>query len=431
MKVELMPFQMEMMRRDSEKLLIACCGVSSGKTFAASIYIAMQLVQQKRIIAGAQNYTALNRVLYGQVIKRLREWGVPYEYSKAEKEIRVGENGVCYGATSENPDAILGLSDCHCLILDEASYLDENLYNWGCDRLRGRTVDVPKIRLFTSPDNMNATHAWFINLCRQHPECIINASALDNIYTSAAFKEDLIQRYPPGTPLYEQQILGHITDTDIATQIVKRADFIRQKLPCASQDTWMGMDFAGGVQADSDVVAIVDNTGVVELCADNELNTLQKVAAIKLMHDKYGPRSNYGDNTGGYGTGAIDLALEKNIRINGINFANKAFSEDYPNLRVEAFMELARDIKRGFWVPDDVKDELLAFQSFIDTKGRIAIIPKELIKKALGHSPDKSDAIALANYARNHGGANPQTGYSADQAAEVANRYAMYYDGSY
>ena len=387
----------------------------------------MQLVKQQRIIAGAQSFTALTRVLFNQVIQRLREWGVQYEYSKTEKEIRVGENGIVYGATSENPDAILGLSECHCLVLDEASYLDEMLFQWGCDRLRGRTVEVPKIRLFTSPDNLNATHAWFINLCREHPEAIVNASALDNKYTSAAFKEDLLQRYPPGTPLYDQQILGRITDTDIATQIVKRADFIRQKLPCNSPDTWMGMDFAGGVQADSDVVAIVDNTGVVELVSDNELNTQQKVAAIKMMYDKYEPKSNYGDNTGGYGRGSIDLALEKNIHINGVNFTNKAFSEEYPNLRVEAFMELARDIKRGFWVPDDVKDELLAFQSFIDTKGRIALIDKGLIKKALGHSPDKSDAIALANYARNHGGATVGAGYSAKQAQEVGDRYLQYF----
>ena len=422
-----MPFQMEMMKRDDEKLLIACCGVSSGKTYAASIYIAKQLVEQKRIIAGAQNFTALDRVLFNQVIQRLREWNVPYDYSRSAKEIKVAENGIVYGATSENPDAILGLSECHCLILDEASYLDEMLFQWGCDRLRGRTVQTPKIRLYTSPDNMNQSHAWFINLCREHPNAVINASALDNKYTSQAFKEDLLQRYPPGTPLYEQQILGHITDTDIATQIVRRADFITAKLPSPSYDHWMGCDFSGGVNCDADVVAIIDSTGVVEIVSDNELNTQQKVAAIKMMYDKYNPKSNYVDNTGGYGKGAIDLATEKNISLNGVNFAQKPFAEEYPNLRVEAFLELARDIKRGFWVPNDVKDELLVFQSYIDTKGRIALIDKQDIKKALGHSPDKSDAIALANYARNHGGATVGQGYSAQQAQSVGDKYLQFF----
>lgn len=428
MKVELMPFQMEMLKRDDEKLLIACCGVSSGKTYAASIYIAMQLVKQRRIIAGAQTFTALDRVLLGQVIQRLSEWHVPYEYSRTAKEIRVGREGIVYGTTSEHPEGILGLSECHCMILDEASYLDERLFQWGSDRLRGRTVDVPKIRLFTSPDNMNQSHAWFINLCREHPEAVINASALDNRYTSVAFKEDLLQRYPPGTPLYDQQILGKITDTDIATQIVRRADFIAAKLPCDSKDTWMGCDFSGGVNCDSDVVAIVDSTGVVEIVEDNELNTQQKTAAIKMMWDKYSPKYNFADNTGGFGKGAIDLCADKNITLNGVNFQNKAISEDYPSLRVEMFIELARDIKRGFWVPPEVKDELLAFQSFIDTKGRIALIPKDLVKKVLGHSPDKSDAIALANYARNHAN-QPKDHYTEQEALDVVNRYMNAYFG--
>ena len=161
------------------------------------------------------------------------------------------------------------------------------------------------------------------------------------------------------------------------------------------------------------------------------MNTQQKVAAIKLMYDKYLPKSNYADNTGGYGRGAIDLAVEKNITLNGVNFQQKPFSAEYPNLRVEAFLELARDIKRGFWVPNDVKDELLMFQSFIDTKGRIALIDKALIKKALGHSPDKSDAIALANYARNHGGSTPDSGYSAKQAADVADKYLRMFQSGY
>jgi hypothetical protein len=173
--------------------------------------------------------------------------------------------------------------------------------------------------------------------------------------------------------------------------------------------------------------AIIDSTGVVEIVSDNELNTQQKVAAIKMMYDKYNPKSNYVDNTGGYGKGAIDLATEKNISLNGVNFAQKPFAEEYPNLRVEAFLELARDIKRGFWVPNDVKDELLVFQSYIDNKGRIALIDKQDIKKALGRSPDRADAIALANYARNHGGATVGQGYSAQQAQSVGDRYLQFF----
>ena len=97
--------------------------------------------------------------------------------------------------------------------------------------------------------------------------------------------------------------------------------------------------------------------------------------------------------------------------------------ELYPNLRTEAYAELARDIRNGFYIPEDVRAELLAQQVTIDNRGRIALVPKELVKKQLGRSPDRADAIALANYARNHGGATVGQGYSAQGAKEVGDRY--------
>jgi hypothetical protein len=58
----------------------------------------------------------------------------------------------------------------------------------------------------------------------------------------------------------------------------------------------------------------------------------------------------------------------------------------------------------------------------IDNRGRQRLLPKELAKKILGHSPDKADALALAVYAKNHGGTT-KGGYSRDKAEEVQNRY--------
>ena len=151
-----------------------------------------------------------------------------------------------------------------------------------------------------------------------------------------------------------------------------------------------------------------------------------------MMWNKYSPLSAYGDNTGGFGQGAIDLCEEKGHVLNKANFSAKPFNEElYPNLRTEAYAELARDIRAGFFVPEDVRAELLAQQVTIDNRGRIALVPKDLVKKALGRSPDRSDAIALANYARNHGGATPGVGYTAKQAEDVANTYLRMFQSGY
>ena len=129
--------------------------------------------------------------------------------------------------------------------------------------------------------------------------------------------------------------------------------------------------------------------------------------------------------------GSIDLAAEKGIKLNGVNFSEKPFDEkNYPNLRTEVYCELARAIHAGFWVPPEVQKELLAHQVTLDNKGRVSLIPKEMVKKILGHSPDKSDSVALANYARNHSGNTLANDVSPEKAEEILNRYLAYYGQS-
>ena len=118
--------------------------------------------------------------------------------------------------------------------------------------------------------------------------------------------------------------------------------------------------------------------------------------------------------------------VNRDMKMKSVNFAQKAFNEnDYPNARTEMYLELAKEIKNGFWVCDEVKEEILAMQVEINKKGQQQLLPKELAKKILGHSPDLADAVALAVYAKNHDVAKPKEGYSAEKAKSVLDRYYM------
>lgn len=407
MQVELMPFQLEMLQRDDEKLLIACCGVSSGKSFAASVYIAMKLVQQNTIIAAAQNFTALNRVLFGEVRKRLNEWGIPYEYNKTDKEIHVGEHGVCYGATSENPDAILGMTEVNILVIDEAGYCQENLYNWGSDRLRGRTVTMPRIRLFTSPDSFNAAHAWFVNLCNKNPRSIINASALDNIYTSDEFKADLLERYPPGTQLYEQQICGKIVDSRSANMAIDDRSFTNNRPEHRSNmPVWIGCDLAGAGRDDSVFVAI-DEYGFLESRRFHHAETQLLVSELLQMNQQYNVAGVCIDSTGGFGNGLYDYTKRSVKNVDAVNFGSAAEDDSYNNIRTEMHFGLRKAVSEtNFYCPDmddgaKIREECRYALYFVDNKGRTAMFHKDDIKKAIGRSPDALDALLLAVKARN------------------------------
>lgn len=413
-------------------LRIAVTGIGSGKSRALAVWIVLQCLKKPglRGIIIAQIYKTLTRVLVREIQVVASIMGVQYDYNKSSMEMTFSNGSTLYYYSGENATGVLGLSEIDMLAMDEAAYLAREVYDFSRDRMRGGKYP-PMVRLISSPVN-DQLENWFKELCLKYPDCVVNASTLDNPFVSEEFKNELKERYIEGSTLYQQQVLGMFLDTDIASQLIKRADFVMCKANPNTNGHWLGADFSGGVGCDSDCVAVIDDTGVVEIIEDSGLNTQQKVSAIDMMWNKYSPLSAYGDNTGGFGQGAIDLCEEKGHVLNKANFSAKPFNESlYPNLRTEAYAELARDIRAGFFVPEDVRAELLAQQVTIDNRGRIALVPKDLVKKALGRSPDRSDAIALANYARNHGGATPGVGYTAKQAADVANTYLRMFQSGY
>ena len=409
-------------------LRIAVTGIGSGKSRALAVWIVLQCLQKPglRGIVIAQIYKTLTRVLVREIQVVASLMGVHYDYNKSSMEMVFQNKSILYFYSGENATGVLGLSEIDLLAMDEAAYLAREVYDFSRDRMRGGKY-TPMVRLISSPVN-DQLENWFRDLCMKYQDCVVNAATYDNPFVSEAFIQELKDRYIEGSTLYQQQVQGLFLDTDIASQLVKRGDFIAQKMSPKVPTTWLGADFSGGVGCDFDCVAVVDETGVIEVIEDSGLNTQQKVSAIHLMWSKYSPSSAYGDNTGGFGQGAIDLSEEKGMLLHRANFSAKPFNEDlYPNLRTEAYAELARDIRNGFFIPEDIRSELLAQQVTIDNRGRIALVPKELVKKALGRSPDRADAIALANYARNHGGATAGAGYTAQQAQSVGDKYLQFF----
>lgn len=409
--------------RFDDDLAIACCGISSGKSAALAIWIVLQCCTKPGIrgIIVAQSYRALTKVLI-QEIRTFCDWShIEYAYNKGSNEIHFANGSQLFAYSAENPNAVLGLSEISLLAIDEAAYTPEEMYNFCRDRMRGGRYKS-MTRLISSPNSTAKVQNWFSNLVKKYPSKVVHATALDNCFTSEEFKAELRERYVEGSNLYRQQVLGEIVDTDVASQIVMRTDFARS-LQGESNEYFIGYD-ASGLGADKDVMIVINRFGIVEIKEFLEADTFTKASAITELYNKYHIKSGAADATGGYSLGVLDVLKAKNIQMAGINFAQKAYVETYPNARTEMYMELAKAIKSGFYISqDNIRDEILAQQVTINSKGNQALVPKDLIKKQIGHSPDHSDALALAVYAMNHA-----VGSAADdRATEIANRYLQYF----
>ena len=102
------------------------------------------------------------------------------------------------------------------------------------------------------------------------------------------------------------------------------------------------------------------------------------------------------DGTGGYGAGVIDSLITAGESPSEINFSGKAIDPRYYNKRAEMWFEMANWIKRGGSIPNDpeLMKELTAPLYYFQG-GKFRLEEKDQIKKRLGYSPDKADALAL------------------------------------
>lgn len=425
MQVELSKAQHEFLSREDEHLVMLVTGVGAGKSYVASWYAAKMFVQGHRIIVSAQNFKALSRVLFKEIRKRLDELHYPYAYNKTAMELTgpEGTNGWVVGFSAENPEGILGLTDMDVYIADEFFFCPEDMYNYACDRLRGKDVHKTYIRLISSPNSYDPAATWAVNLVSKNPRAVINASTLDNPFTSQAYKDDIIARYPPGTEIYMQQVEGKLVNSRSANVAIDDRLFcnVRPKHDPAAP-VWVGADLAGQGRDDS-VFSVIDDYGLVEMRRYHHAETQMLVSEMLELNRTYKIAGGAIDTTGGFGTGLFDYTKSSVRNLEAVNFGSASGKEYYNNLRTEMHFML-RDAVKGshFFVPevDDgskVREECRYALYYINPQGRTAMFPKEDIKRAIGRSPDALDSLLLANRARTLGEGGVSQPSSPNQVA--------------
>ena len=107
----------------------------------------------------------------------------------------------------------------------------------------------------------------------------------------------------------------------------------------------------------------------------------------------------------GYGQAVIAIARQQNQSIIPVDFGGKAVSnENCVNRRAEIYQKFKNWLQDGGYLGDakdneviELKRELQAVEFNLrkSDDGKIALGPKDDIRKKLGHSPDRADAVAL------------------------------------
>lgn len=125
-------------------------------------------------------------------------------------------------------------------------------------------------------------------------------------------------------------------------------------------------------------------------------DTVQVAGHVAKAIQKFKPDVVNVDATGGYGAGVVDQLRSWGYTVNDIQFAGKAFDQQYANKRAEMAFEFAHWIKAGGCLPPihELREEGTAI-TYLFKGDRVQIVDKDQIKEELGRSPDHFDAYAL------------------------------------
>ena len=159
----------------------------------------------------------------------------------------------------------------------------------------------------------------------------------------------------------------------------------------------LGLDVARG-GADSNIYA--RRQGLIafpmeETSSDEDGPT--HASRISYMWREHRIERVYVDDTGGYGSTVIDSCMRyPEIDVTGIKFnSNAQDKKRYANKRTENWVRMRDWIRRGGKLPNDpkLKEDLLAPLLFFHG-GVLKLESKEQIRKRLGRSPDRADALS-------------------------------------
>lgn len=395
-----------------------CCGRGFGKSFVASLLIVINFLQGKRIIALAQNFRALNEVLFQEIRNRLDEVHVQAHFDKNAMKITYG-NGVIYGASYEGLESVRGLSKISLAVCDEAALSPPKLFETLTPCLRGDGI-TGQVRLLSTPRR----GSWLNLYCKEHSDKveIITAKTTDNKLITQE-QINLMKSTIVNPEVMRQELEGVMLDIDSDASVIQLCDYpsYDSLIPC--DDNFMGIDLSG-LGCDNNVFVVSNKYRILEVESINKADTFALCNTAERLIEKYKVKGTFLDVTGSTSCGLLDLLKVKGHNVLGINFAQKPFDERHSNARCEMYVETSKAIKGGLYVDNrDIKTELSYTTISVNNSGKFQLCKKEDIKEMIGHSPDEADAFALSVYAQNHSEA---TLNESKHASSVANKYMAY-----
>jgi hypothetical protein len=347
-----------------------------------------------------------SRQVRGIIFAEIRKWArrakVPLPVDVLTARVVVdgyGEEWGAIGVPATEPDRIEGFhSEAGVLlILDESKGIGQDVY----DALQGALSGLEDNRLLvtSTPGGIQGPF-WRIwerggDAWRLH-----HLSAEDSSNVSPEWCAERAREWGRGSPLYQARVEGKFADAGDGVLFplsLLEAASSRELEPGA--EVTLGVDVARSVAGDQNAIAVARGGKLERVITWRSADTMATVARVVTEVVRLNPRVIRVDESG-VGAGVVDRLRQMRFPAEGVPFGGSpADPTRFLNRRAEMYWALRDAMEQGkVALPDD--DELVADLSALtftfDQRGKLRLDSKDDVRKRLGRSPDRADAVALA-----------------------------------
>ena len=389
--------------RDHERVAIRS-GHGTGKTTSMAMLALWWLLTRpdsKVVWCAPQFDRQVRRIGFGAIRQLVRRAVVPLPIEVQAGRVVVdgfGEEWAIVGLPATEPDRIEGVhADGGVLLLmDETKGIGQDVY----DALQGALTGGEDSRLVVA-STPGAPLGPFFRACNEGEGFWrqIHLSSEDSSRVNAKWVEGRAREWGVESALYQMRVKGEFADAGegqlFSYALVEKA----QAAAVAPGPVTLGVDVARSIAGDVNAVCVARGGKVEKFVLWRSPDLMATVARVMGEAGQVLPESIAVD-AGGVGAGVVDRLAQLRFRVQGVQFGGGAQdSQRFRNRRAELFWGLRELLEQGkVSLPDD--DELVADLTSVRYRftqdGRVELEPKDEIRKKLGRSPDRADALVLA-----------------------------------
>ncbi len=331
-----------------------------------------------------------------------------------------------YGFTTDEPEKMAGVSGADLMyIIDEASGVDESIY----EAIEGNMAGGGSQLLISNPTQTSGTfyeafttkrHLWkTLHISSEDTPNVISGEIMIPGLATRAWVQEKLSEWGEDSPLFQVRVRGDFPD-QAENSVIGLALIELARARYNAADVVLSGVFSLGV----DVARYGDDTTVLQPLFGQRpgvARTFRKQDNVEVAGHvmdyvaELRQSADYPVSAGlvkvkvddlGNGGGVTDhlkhsdRAKELGIEVVPVKVSENATAEGYHRLRDQLWFAMRDWFKEGGQLHPDshLEGELVAPLYTFDTQGRAKVESKDEMKKRLGRSPDRADALGLAIY---------------------------------